>query len=105
MQRFLAWLWGIGWDSRLPDLTFLISSFLSILRLRVWGTYFLAVDDSWDLEWKGSFHLLDSSLETFTVSRAGAVAPLETSVGYKGGMSWVTYHGLIIDFWYFESSE
>jgi hypothetical protein len=39
-------------------------------------TYRLAVDDSGDLERERSFHLLDGLLESFSVSRAGAVAPL-----------------------------
>jgi len=46
-------------------------------------THLFAIDDSRDLEWEGSFHLLDGSLETFSVSRAGAVAPLDCQVGTK----------------------
>jgi hypothetical protein len=50
----------------LPDLTFL-SAYSKESGGRRDGTYFFAVDDCWDLEWEGSFHLLDGSLETFTV--------------------------------------
>jgi hypothetical protein len=52
------------WSAQLPD------------RWSKSMTYRLAVDDSGDLERERSFHLLDGLLESFSVSRAGAVAPL-----------------------------
>jgi hypothetical protein len=64
-----------------PDFTFSYQPPTQFAR-RVDRTYRLAVDYGWDFEWEGGFHLLDSLLETFSISRAGAVAPLDwVSVG------------------------
>jgi hypothetical protein len=47
------------------------------MRLRCDDTHWLAINDTWDLEWHFLLHLTDSRFKASTIGGAWSVSPLK----------------------------